>query len=119
MKSHDLGHAGELFAKEFLQKEGYEILECNYRCSLGEIDIVAKDQETLCFIEVKTRQEDGWDAFEAVHYLKQRKMIKIALMYLIEKFKTDEVDARFDVLAVWPVEEKGFKAELLKDAFHK
>lgn len=116
MKSHQLGIQGELYAQEFLRKQNYKIIETNYRCSFGEIDIIAQEGESLCFIEVKTRQEDGWDAFEAVHPLKQKKMIKVALMYLMSKFGTDEIESRFDVLALWP-EKDTFKAELLKNAF--
>lgn len=117
MKAHDLGHQGEVFAEKFLKAEGYEILERNYRSPFGEIDLVARENGEISFIEVKTRQEDGWDAFEAVDPRKQRKIVRTATAFLMERFGSDEVDARFDVLAVWAAEDGSLKGELLKDAF--
>jgi putative endonuclease len=117
MKSHDLGHAGEAFALEFLKAQGYAILERNYRTPFGEIDLIAKEGEATVFIEVKTRQEDGWDAFEAVNRRKQHTMVRVAQSYLIEKFDTVDVAARFDVLAVYQDAQGRLAGELLKDAF--
>ncbi len=117
MRSHKLGKDGEAFALEFLAREGYEIIEANYRCKTGEIDLVAQDHGVVCFIEVKSRQEDGWDAFEAVDRRKQRKIRQVALYYLLDKFHTEDVVARFDVLGVRLTREGAFEAELLKDAF--
>ena len=55
MKRRDTGIRGEKLAKDFLKKRGYRILETNYRCPEGEIDIVAKHQDSLVFIEVRTK----------------------------------------------------------------
>lgn len=55
MKRRDTGIRGEKLAKGFLKKQGYRILETNYRCPEGEIDIVAKDKDSLVFIEVRTK----------------------------------------------------------------
>ena len=117
MRSHKLGQDGEAFAAEFLTARGYVILETNYRTKVGEVDIVAQDGDVVCFIEVKTRQDDGWDAFEAVHKKKQYKMRRVAQQYLIEGFDTEDVPARFDVLGIRSIRGSGFEAELLKDAF--
>jgi putative endonuclease len=117
MRSHQLGQDGELFALDFLRAGGYEIIQCNYRAKTGEIDVVARDGETLCFIEVKTRQEVGWDAFESVDRRKQAKIRRVALTYLQEFCKTEDVLARFDVLAVRSNPDTGLSGELLKDAF--
>ncbi len=117
MRSHQLGKDGEAFALEFLRGRGYRVLEQNYRTKLGEIDIVALDGEATVFIEVKTRQEDGWDAFEAVDRRKQAKMAQVAQAYLIEKFNKVEVAARFDVLAVYRDSRGRLAGELLQDAF--
>jgi len=108
----NLGRRGENISIEFLKKQGYKIMERNYRCSLGEIDIVAKDKNVLCFVEVKTRksQEYGLPE-EAVDWRKQRKLAKVALAYLKEK-KVYNQDLRFDVVSVCPGDIK-----LIKDAF--
>jgi putative endonuclease len=119
MRPHQLGQEGERFAVEFLRQQGYSIIKANYRTKVGEIDLIARDGETIAFIEVKTRKEDGWDAFEAVHPAKQRKMFRVAEQYLVEAFGKVEVKARFDVLAVFHAADGSFKAELLRDAFMK
>jgi len=56
MKRKDTGALGEKLAKDFLKKQGYRILETNYRCPEGEIDIVAKHKDSLVFIEVRTKK---------------------------------------------------------------
>ncbi len=117
MRSHQLGKDGEVFAAEFLAVQGYNILISNYRTKVGEIDIVAKEGDVVCFIEVKTRKEDGWDAFEAVDKRKQYKMRRVAQQFLIEQFGTEDVAARFDVLAIRSQPDGRLEAELLKDAF--
>ena len=117
MKSHKLGKQGEKFALEFLRQQGYNVLTTNYRTKVGEIDVIAREADTVVFIEVKTRQEGGWDAFEAVHPSKQRKMYRVAEQYLIETFGNVDVSARFDVLAVSLLENGALKGELLKNAF--
>jgi putative endonuclease len=117
MRSHKLGKDGEAFAAEFLTARGYVILQANYRTKVGEIDLVAEEGGAICFIEVKTRQDDGWDAFEAVDKRKQYKMRRVAQQYLIEEFHTEDVMARFDVLGIRSQTDGTLDAELLKDAF--
>ena len=118
MKSHQLGKDGEAFASEFLKARGYVIRDTNYRIpDLGEIDIVAEEKGVICFVEVKTREEDGLDPFEAVDRRKQRKLVRVAQAYLIDKFKTVDVSARFDVLAVFQDAFGKLAGDLLKDAF--
>jgi len=108
----NLGKKGEKISIEFLKKQGYKIVETNYRCSVGEIDIVAKDKDVLCFVEVKTRKSDEYGLpEEAVDRHKQRKLVKVALAYLEEK-KVYGQDLRFDVVSVYPGHIK-----LIKDAF--
>ncbi len=87
-------------------------MERNYRCSLGEIDIVAKDKNILCFIEVKTRKTEEYGLpEEAIDGHKQKKLTKVALTYLKQK-KIYEQGLRFDVVSVYPDH-----IELIKDAF--
>lgn len=98
--SSKIGREGEALAVAYLKKNGYRIIEQNYRCQLGEIDIVAVDQKTLCFIEVKTRSTGDYDRPEvAVHKQKQHRLSRVALWFLKEKHLED-VRARFDVMAI-------------------
>jgi len=108
----NLGRRGENLSVEFLKKQGYKIMERNYRCTLGEVDIIAKEKNVLCFVEVKTRKTEEYGLpEEAIDWHKQRKLAKVALTYLKEK-KINKQDLRFDVVSVYPD-----RIELIKDAF--
>lgn len=110
------GKKGEEIAAAFLKKNGYRIIEANFRCPLGEIDIVAREKSELVFIEVKTRKsrELGYPE-QAVGARKQRKMSQLALWYLQEK-KIADSPARFDVMAITLFPE-GDEIKLIKNAF--
>ena len=97
---HLLGQEGERLAADYLVKKGYRIIKRNYRYHRNEIDIIALNHRTLCFIEVKTRStaEKGHPA-DAVTLLKQREIIKAARAYLAFSGE-DERDCRFDVVTV-------------------
>lgn len=94
-----IGNFGEEQAVKFLLENKYEILERNFRCKFGEIDVIAKDGEYIVFIEVKTRKntEYGIPA-EAVNYYKQKKIIQVARYYLMNKKYTSGI--RFDVVEI-------------------
>ncbi len=112
-----LGSHGEEFGKLFLIKRGYKIIEQNYTTPLGEIDIIARDGDTLVFVEVKTRESGRFGRpFEAVDRRKQRKIANVALLYL-KRFR--ELPAcRFDVLSISLSGVAGdLRAELIQDAF--
>ncbi len=95
-----LGKKGEELAITQLKALKYKILERNFKCRLGEIDIIARDKSTLVFIEVKTRAtRDFGGPAAAVHERKQRQLSKVALVYLNQK-KLFNIPARFDVVAV-------------------
>jgi len=83
MKRRDTGILGEKLAKDFLKKRGYHILETNYRCPEGEIDIVAKHKDSLAFIEVRTKasQEFG-SPEESITPVKRERMRATAAHYL-------------------------------------
>ena len=110
------GKEGEKLASDFLKRQGYKILHLNYKTKLGEIDIIACDKDTLCFIEVKTRQSDKFGLpQEAVSWRKQAQVSKSALIYLKENKLMDK-KARFDVVSVLS-SDKGFEFNLIKNAF--
>ncbi len=112
----ELGRRGEEVASRFLKKKGYRIIEKNYACKMGEMDIIAKEKDALVFIEVKTRTSREFGPPQlAVNTRKQRQLSKVALNYLNEK-RLRDVKARFDVVAI--VFEGGKEEiELIQDAF--
>ena len=95
-----LGRLGERLATEKLISVGYRILEPNFRCRYGEIDIVAEDEQDLVFVEVKTRRGQAYGRPEdAVTVQKQRKLIEVAMHYL-ELHACYDRSWRIDVVAV-------------------
>ncbi len=111
-----LGQQGETAAISFLQTKGFIILETNYRTKPAEIDIIARDKDFLCFIEVKTRRslKKGLPK-ESVNYSKQKKIIMGATFYLKEKNQMNS-RIRFDVVEVLEKNSK-FDINLIKNAF--
>ena len=100
MKNRDLGKLGEEMAAAHLTEKGYRILERNYRCPLGEVDLVARDGETLVFVEVKSRSSLAYGyPQEGVTASKKRKLEQLAVYYMGEKGWKGE-QCRFDVAAV-------------------
>jgi putative endonuclease len=95
-----LGKEGERLAERYLQKKGYKLVERNYRCSAGELDLIVLDRRVIVFVEVKTRSGHGFGTpFEAVEFRKQRKMIQAAQFFLAQK-GLQQRDARFDVVGI-------------------
>jgi len=114
---HQLGQKGEDAAVDFLKNQGQKIIHRNYRNKLGEIDIIIKDGEYICFVEVRTKTSDAQGhPFESITPKKQRKLSKIASYYLQEQDKHD-VKSRFDCIAVIPQENGQFLLEYIKNAF--
>jgi len=96
----ELGKRGEALAFEEIKRLGYTHIVKNYRCRLGEVDLVAKDGDVLVFIEIKTRRGRSLGfAKEAVNVRKQKQLSKVALSYMKANDCCD-VSARFDVVAV-------------------
>jgi len=99
-----------------LKKRGYRIVERNYRCRYGEVDIIAEHDGVVVFIEVKTRGSDRFGTpAEGVGFRKQTHITRVGSMYLAEKGLTDR-EVRFDVVSVEPAGE-GFRVDVIKDAF--
>jgi putative endonuclease len=100
-----LGDRGENVAARYLRNLGMRIITRNFRCPLGEIDIVARDGNTLVFVEVKTRadeEEEGVTPEEQVNPIKRHQITKAARFYL-SRYGNVQPPARFDVVAVvWP-----------------
>jgi putative endonuclease len=116
MQKKELGRKGEEIAFRFLKKKGYRIIEKNYVCKMGEMDIIAKEKDTLAFIEVKTRTSTTFGPPQlAVNRKKQMQLSKVALYFLKEK-RIEDVKARFDVVAIL-LGPKGEEIELIRDAF--
>lgn len=112
----ELGQRGEKLALEAIERNGYRPVHLNYRCPLGELDLIARDGDTLVFIEIKTRSSsDTGPAKEAVDRRKQRRLSRLALNYLKTHGGVD-TRSRFDVVAVGLSEDQP-KIEIVKNAF--
>ena len=112
----ELGKRGEELALRFLKRSGYRIIERNYVCKMGEMDIIAQEKDTLVFVEVKTRTSlDFGPPQLAVNSTKQMQLSKVALNFLKEK-RCEDVKARFDVVAI-VLRSPGEEIELIRDAF--
>ena len=106
------GAVAERDAAQLLIAAGYEIVERNYRCKAGELDLIARDDGVLVFVEVRSRSDDEHGhAAEMVRRRKQRRVIRVARCYLATAAPAFE-RCRFDVVAI-----TGDEVELLKDAF--
>ena len=95
-----LGRLGEESARREIERLGYTCVVQNYRCPLGELDLIARDGDTLVFIEIKTRKGRSLGyAKEAVNRRKRRQLSRVALAYMKENGCSD-AKSRFDVVAV-------------------
>ncbi|MEA3496606.1 MAG: YraN family protein [Bacteroidota bacterium] len=94
-----VGAKGEQFAAEYLKDKGYEILEMNWVAERCEVDIIAKYNSVIIFVEVKTRTNDFYgNPEEAVNEAKQENLMKVADAYLIENDLDNEI--RFDIISI-------------------
>lgn len=99
--SHELGRIGENIIADYITKLGYKVVERNFACNQGEIDIIAKDKEELLVIEVKTRTDISYgEASEAVTDTKKRHLIN-SIKYYIYKQKLENQPIRIDVAEVY------------------
>jgi putative endonuclease len=115
-KQQKFGEKGESLAAWYLKKNGYKIIEQNYRTQLGEIDIIAKEKKTLVFVEVKARRSTRFGNPKwAVTPKKQRKISMVALYYLKTTNQTS-AKARFDVVSITSNQDQP-QIEIVKNAF--
>jgi putative endonuclease len=114
-----LGRWGEQLAVDHLRAQGWEVLDRNWRCDSGELDVVAREPDgTVVFVEVKTRAGTGFGApAEAVGWAKARKLRTLACRWLLEKRPPGATELRFDVIGI--VRRRGQEPELthLRAAF--
>lgn len=115
-KQQQLGQRGETVAARLLKKQRYKILETNYRTRQGEIDIIARDGDTIAFIEVKSRTSEHFgNPKGAVTLQKQRRISMAALQYL-KATRQSEAKARFDVVGISSQTDPP-TIEIIKNAF--
>jgi putative endonuclease len=119
MKRQELGTTGEKLARDFLKKKGYKILETNYRCREGEIDIVARKKDCLVFVEVRSKASSGFGSpEESVTFAKREKLIASALTYIAEHKDLPE-SWRIDFVAVeLDPNRKAKRIELIENAIN-
>ena len=110
------GEKGEALAVRRLKKAGYKIIETNYRTRLGEIDIIAKDKDTIVFVEVKSRRSVHFGNPKQALTLQKQKKISMVALYYLKTTGQDDARARFDVVSVIINRDKP-RVEIIKDAF--
>jgi putative endonuclease len=99
--AHLLGRAGERLAAEHFARLGFDVLDRNHRTRAGELDLVVRRGGLVVFVEVKTRRANGYDPFEAITPLKQRRLRRLAAAWLAAAPKTSRGRlVRFDAVAV-------------------
>ena len=113
MNNREVGTNFEQKAADFLMEHGYRLLERNFRCKLGEIDLIAQEGEYLCFIEVKYRSSTtkGFPA-EAINYNKIRRITRTAEFYMLSHKVSPNTPCRFDAVVIL-----GKDISLIKNAF--
>lgn len=112
----ETGKLGEDIAVHYLKQNGYVILDRNFECRQGEIDIIAKDKEEIVFIEVKTRTNNKYGTpSEAVNKIKQNHMLQTIKYYLYIRNLSDEF-IRIDVIEVY-IKNNIYKVNHIKQAF--
>lgn len=95
-----LGRWGENLAADYLTQEGYRVLERNFRTSFGEIDLIVQKEDSLVFVEVKTRASDNFGLPEEAITAKKREHLIAATQAYLQKFPTKASHWRIDVIAI-------------------
>ena len=101
-----LGAQGELLTVQYLQNQGFQNLACNYKKFFGEIDIIAKRNDIITFVEVKTRSNVTISMHELIAPSKQRKIIQVARSFISTQKTTDQISYRFDVALIHAQQDK-------------
>ncbi|MGN1270986.1 MAG: YraN family protein [Clostridia bacterium] len=115
--SHELGKIGENVVADYITKLGYKVLERNFECKQGEIDIIAKNNDELVFIEVKTRTDMSYgEASEAITEIKKRHLLN-SIKYYIYKRNLENEFIRIDVAEVY-IKDGHVKINYIKKAIY-
>ena len=113
MNKRKIGSIYEEVAREYLIKNDYKIIQSNFSCKIGEIDIIANNEDYLCFIEVKYRDKDSLaKGLYAVDKNKQNKIYNVAKYYMLKNNLNNDLPCRFDVISI-----DGDEITLIKNAF--
>ena len=99
--TRQLGEATESLACEYLENKGFKLLERNFNCRFGEIDLIMQNSDSLVFVEVRYRRSNNFGSgAESITVNKQSKLIKTASAYLQQHAKLNKYPARFDVVSI-------------------
>ncbi len=102
-----IGQQAEHLACQHLQEHGLTLIDRNFQCRVGEIDLVMQDNDTLVFIEVRSRStKDAYDPIESIGFRKQQRLTRAALYYLQKKHSLNTFPCRFDVIGITYTTEK-------------
>ncbi len=116
MDKHLIGAYGEVIASRYLRRHGYDLLEANYSCRLGEIDLIVADKKYICFVEVKTRSENMMSApADAVDFFKRNKIIASSQLFLKEC--EISLQPRYDIVEVYFENDEPVKINHIENAF--
>lgn len=116
-RAHTTGEAAETLACAHLEKNGLRLITRNYRCRMGEIDLIMQDKTDLVFIEVRFRgRVDYGSSSESITYAKQKKLLRTAQYYLQQHHLTEKQACRFDVVAITK-DQHNPTIEWIKNAF--
>ncbi|MBQ3369109.1 YraN family protein [bacterium] len=121
MNTRESGAEAESFTADWLMKQGWEILDRNFFMKGGELDIVAKKDDTLAFVEVRSWDHQFWDGgtpLETIHPAKIKHIIKTALYYMkIKRIKMQDFNIRFDVAGLIKKDDGAFDIDYIEAAF--
>ena len=116
-KQQKFGRRGEAYAVFLLEQNSYIILERNFQTKFGEIDIIAKDGNTIVFIEVKARRTKNFGNPKYAVNKKKQKKISMAALYYLKTTNQTNVKARFDVVSIISESTANPQIEIIKNAF--
>ncbi len=117
MDRKERGNDAELATARYLRKQGLTIDRRNFHCRRGELDIIARDHETVVFVEVRARRNNAMvNPIESIGYSKQRRLISAA-SYYIHRFRLHEQPCRFDVVGVTVQSDGTHQFQWIRNAF--
>ncbi|OGO21340.1 MAG: hypothetical protein A2144_00740 [Chloroflexi bacterium RBG_16_50_9] len=117
MRRRDVGILGEKIARDFLTSNSYHILETNYRCSAGEIDVVARHGDSLVFVEVRTKRSRQFGTPEESITPTKKERLRAALYHYLQNHDNLPASWRIDVIAIeMDIKGKVSRIELIENA---